>query len=611
MVKGAKSSSAFKLFYDEIVYKSVSSLSYYKIKRNIDNIRKLTMEIRKTPRSDVSFYMTKLNRINKRMKDQINYIYKVNKDVFEYFYLLYKTSVEVCNDKVDEMPLIISCSFYEDYRIDKKNTIIDSIPKFSSLDKKEIRNETKHTLEFEYLLNILEASDNAFIYDKFIAKMRFLGTIKPLYNETYFDFMNRVNKLIDEAKHLINFMERKLKYSDDYDKVKELLLIGYKRKINNWSEDISNLIINYYEDVYKKEQENNEIKNHFNLINDITFDKYREMSEELILEKENLMKSYEDGTFVKLNSTTNSYMTKFKENLINSFFDMRFKNNINKESTLNDFVKRAIELYELAFDLGNQIFERIMFDASHSPKLKRNNDVTSALINKIYDLYNPVYLLGIYAAAKTKFEEILDSMDVSFKDKFVVKLNAKKIEYDYHGPIPTMEYIKLWVCERRKEFILEHCITDLKSRDVLDSYDTRNYDLYVIAEDIDSRELVTLYNEIKDKINNFDFTSLYFFDHVINEDGYEKNLLLKAAQEFIVKLIYKNLKLDVIDRPDKLERYRDICFGYLNEQIIFIDQYNVKENADRLYENFLKARNEFKDHSKWDLFVRSNDLKYR
>ena len=64
-------------------------------------------------------------------------------------------------------------------------------------------------------------------------------------------------------------MERKLKYSDDYDKVKELLLIGYKRKINNLSEDISNLIINYYEDVYKKEQENNEIKNHFNLINDI------------------------------------------------------------------------------------------------------------------------------------------------------------------------------------------------------------------------------------------------------------------------------------------------------------------------------------------------------
>ena len=81
--------SAFKLFYDEFVYKKNSSISYNGIDRNIDEIRNITMEIRKTPKFDIDSYMERLNRLNKRLKEQLEAILKINKSIFEFYLIIH------------------------------------------------------------------------------------------------------------------------------------------------------------------------------------------------------------------------------------------------------------------------------------------------------------------------------------------------------------------------------------------------------------------------------------------------------------------------------------------------------------------------------------------
>ena len=65
MVKGNKSFSAFKLFYDELIYKKSTSISYYKIERNINKIKEIVHCVLKTPISDEKYYMIKLERNHK------------------------------------------------------------------------------------------------------------------------------------------------------------------------------------------------------------------------------------------------------------------------------------------------------------------------------------------------------------------------------------------------------------------------------------------------------------------------------------------------------------------------------------------------------------------
>ncbi len=613
MKKNMKRVSAFKLFYDEFVYRENSSISYASIERNIDKIRELTLGLRKTSKVDVDFYMVKLDRANSRIKEQLNEMYKVNVALFEYFFLLYKSCMEMCNDKVSDMPFLISCAFYEDYRLDNKTAEeLESspyvVPKFTSLEKKEIRNDAKGMTKFEYFVKKISNSENVTQYTKFIDKARAIMNTKPNINESHSDYFARVERFLKDFEAICGRLEEKAKLNGDYEIVSDYMEVVFRKKFNEWSVEIKKVALEYLDKTYKKMKESNEIKVCFNLANDISFESFKDLTEDLIKEKEKYMKLFENGKFNSIEIMDDSYISKFKENLINSFFDKRYINSLNDNSNVMEYVERTIDIYNLAEDLGNQIFERIMFDASHSSSLKRNNDVRSAIITKIYDLYNPIYLLALFEKAKNGFESLLANNSSKFIKDYNAKLAEKKLQYDFHGPLPTMNSIKMKVLDRRKEFIVEHCITELKSRDLLESYDTRNYDLEIIAKDIEVNEMITLYDQIKYKVNTFDYSSLYFYNKEIALDGYEKQETLKAAQEFVVKDICSKLKINNLSAKEMKERYRDICYGYFNEECIFINDKEEIEVSDNL-ESFYEIRNRFIQSSKWNEFLTNNKIK--
>lgn len=605
--------SAFKIFYDEFVYKENTNVSYANVDRNIKKIRELTMEIRKASKVDLEEYGVKLERINKRIKEQLNEIYKLNKTIFEYFYLLYKSRVEICNDKVEDMPFLVSCSFYDDYRLDNKTVLqMESspfvVPKYSSLEKKSIRNDAKSLTKLEYFVKLISESQNRDLYDKFIEKAKVILAFKPLVNESHAAFFARGMKNINNFKHLYERVCEKVKSNDDYEIISDMMMIAFKKKFISWEKEFDNLITEHLDETFKKMKDSFDVRGCFNIANDISFESFVELADSLILEKEKYMEDASKGLFEPVYFADDSYITKFRETLINSFFDKRYYDTLNAFSTMDDFVERAIQLYGLAEDLTNQIFERIMFDASHADSLKRNNDVKSAVINKIYDLYNPLYLLGNFETARNKFNKLLECNSEEFLREYNLNLVDKKLEYDYHGPIPSMKTIQTKIIEKRKRFILDYCITDLKSRDILEDYDTRNYDLEVMALDIPINDMVELYEQIKNKINSFDFSSICFFNKESLEEGYEKKITLKAAQEFVCKDIFRKLKLKDLSFSEINNKYKDICYGYFNEDCMFVDKISVTSVVED-YSSFLKIRKKYNEVSKWNKFLIFNKIK--
>ena len=604
--------SAFKLFYDEFVYRLNDAVSYKNVEIHINNIRELTMDLRKTPKYDISQYMTKLSRINKKIKEQLDNILIKDRKFLEFFLILYKNHKELSNDKVEDVPFIISTSFYDDYRLDNKSiTELESssyiIPRYTSLEKKNIRLEAKRFSRLEYFIKLLRNSKNTLLYDKFLVKISYMLKLKPVINESHYDYFRRLDSHLIECERLWERLEEKAKTNEDYENISEIMEIAYKKKFIDWNKEIKAIINEYFDNLYSEMKNSNEVKGKFDLTNDISFETFRENVDMLVEEKEALMKEYESGNFSSYIYDGDSYLLQFKKILIDSFFDYRFKTRINMNDDIDLFVDRAIELYSLATDLENQIFEKITFDASHSSELKRGNDATTALIVKIYELYNPLYLLSIFEKSKNEFEKLLDVKNIDFKREYNIKLLDKKIEYDFHGPLPTMKSIRTKIVERRKEFILEHCITELFSRDLLKSYDTRNYDLNIVAKDISVADMVNLYYRMKNKIDEFNFDNINYLDRGLVLEGFEKQITLSALQEFVVKNIFKKLKCKSVNELDLYNKYNDICRKYLNEDVIFIND-DKKEDTISI-DDFEEIRNIFVKNSGWNMFLKNNKLR--
>lgn len=613
MINTKKKFSAFKLFYDEFIYKENTAVSYDNIERNIEEIRDLTLEIRKTPKFDVKFYMEKLNRANKRLKKQLDAIYSVNNRFFEYYELLYKNHNFISTDKVQDMPFVISCSFYDDYRLDNKTSeeLENSsvvVPKYSSLEKKNIRNEAKSLSRLEYFIKLLKDSKNNEIYKKFLNKCNYILRLKPFFNENHFNYTERIKIYLDEFRHLWLRLEEKAKGTEDYENISEMMSIAYKKRFTDWNEEIEKLISEYFDNLYNKMINDNVVRTKINVVNDISFETYMDSCDELIKEKESLFNEYNNDTFLTYEYDGDSYLLQLKKVLINAYFDCRYKNRLNDISSLDEYVDRALELYSLADELNDQIFEKIIFDASRSELFRRGNDARSALVSKVYELYNPLYLLTRYEETRVEFDKGLNKKDRTFKRDFNAKLMDKKKEFNYHGPIPTMKTIKTKITEKRKDFILKNCITELYSWNILGEYDTRNYDLNVIAKDISIDDFVNLYYRAKDKIEDYDFNFLDFANKGLVDKDYNKKKTLISLQEFVVKNLYSKLKGNASTKQEKENMYEDICNQYLKENIMFLDNKSDDGNSGDL-DRFKEIRDNYIKASEWANLLTNNNMK--
>lgn len=562
--KDGKKFSAFKLFYDQFIYKENDSISYVNVDRNINLIREMTIEVRRMSKRDLVLYQTKLNRANKRIKEQLDEIYKLNKALFELYYLLYKSCVDMCSDKLEDMPFIISCSFYDDYRLDNKSVDeLESssyvVPKYSSLEKKEIRSKAKGLSKLEYFVSLIKDSSNANLFVNFIKQSDILMSIKPYINESYEKFFSRINDFINRYKMFFDNLVKILETTDDYDNVVDRMKIAYYKKFNLYEDNIDMLIKSHFDYIYNQMKNDFNIRCQINFSENISYDSFEDLIKDLDDEKNKLNELYLNGNNVVVKYNDNSYVSEFKEMLINAYFDSRFKNNLTINSSLDEFVDRAISLYKLSSDLENQLFDKVLYDSSHSIALKRNNDVNNAIIKKIYSLYNPFDLLKQYEISKNDFLDLLGKKDKRFVNDFKNNLNRLKLEYDYHGPIPTADSIRILVKRRQIDFVKENFVTELKSCDETGSYDTRNFDLYVLIDGLKIDEIVELYNNIKLTIDNIDF----------NNCIWSKDELSSNLQKFIVKSIFKKLNKVFSSFEDINRELSDICEKYLKEDCLF------------------------------------------
>lgn len=607
----SKRFSAFKLFYDEFIYKKNNSVSYALIERNIEEIRRIVLDIRKTPKFNVDSYMEKLNRLNSRLKEQLEAILKANIGFFDFYLIIYKNHNVLSNEKAKDLPFVISCSFYDDYRLDNKTieeleTSSVVIPKYSSSEKKEIRDESKKYSRFEYFVELIKKANNSF-YEKFLDKSFYILKLKPEFNESHFNFKMRITPLLDSFEHIWKRIPEKAKKCADYENISDMMEIAYRKKFTNWEEDINVIINEHFDNLYNSLNIDNELKRKINCCNEISFETYKTYCDEFVQEKQRLLKEYEDNKDNFYIRTEDSYVFEFKSLLIKYFFDKRYKSSIDAESSVLEFAERGFELYSLSEDLISQMFDKVIYDAAHSILLSRGNDSISALITHIYELYNPMYLLTRYEDARLEYERLLDEKGLDFSREVNTLLLDRKKEYGIHGPIPNMKVIKAKLIEKRKDFIFDNFITELYSWDIMGMYDTRNYDLSIIAQDVSIEDMVMLYSRMKFVINDYNFDTLNFINNGLVDTDYDKNKMFEALQEFVVIDIFNKLNTKVNSDNELISKYVDICYTYLKEDILFVDSF-VEDTKSNIKE-FDKVRKSYLRNSNWNDLLISNNIK--
>ena len=539
--------SAFKLFYDEFIYKSNQFVSYGNVDANIDRIRDLVSLLRKYSIINIKKYMTFLGDTNKELKKELDKMYKLNKSLFDLYYIIYSSRVEYDTNKVEDMPFIISNSFYEDYRLDNKTVEeLESssyvVPKYSTLEKKNIRDEASDLSKLAYFVKLVEDLNND-KYNEFLGKAKIIINIRPKFNELKEDYLKRVADNISWFRDDFHKLYEMMAKTDDYVLISEKMEIAFRKKFFNWLDNFDALIEDHFDDLYSDIENNQEIKRYFNKGNEYTYDEYLKIADEVYNEKLKLEKIYECGGFHPVKYKDDSYFSRFREAIVNSYFDNRFLLNIYEDDEIKDYAQKTMELFSLSEDLENEIYDYYLFLASHSKRLGRCSDAKTAIILKLYDLYNPKELLYKYESVRSYFDRIIRNKDLDFKKEYDNTLFEQKKYFAYEGVIPTMKAVLIKFQNRLKKFILENYKDELVSQAV--EYDTRNYDLSVLIDELEIDDIKELYSEMKENDND----------------------RLPEIQKFVVTALIK--KVYTNDDLDCSLYYDEICKNYLNEERAF------------------------------------------
>ena len=186
--------SAFRLFYDEFLYKTSPLADYTGVEQNVANIRNIARDMRNTyPGS--SDDMDKLNDAHSKIKKELDSIANTNASLFNGFHSEYKKAISFGTDTPAEMPFVIATSFYNDYRVDDNGKLDYSIliPRYTSLEKKQIRDYYKENGLLDLFLHLLRNGECN--YNLLITKIEYLKVLTVSYNETFNDFRLFMRKI--------------------------------------------------------------------------------------------------------------------------------------------------------------------------------------------------------------------------------------------------------------------------------------------------------------------------------------------------------------------------------------------------------------------------------
>ena len=580
--------SPYKLFYSRFVDNLYEGIDYSEIIYNINKIKKLISDFEVGIYDNISVYSNKLKRFYLRFKYLIENIQLKNDNIFGEYYDLYLRNVESFKEKEEDMVFVIANSFYNENKIEY--LINNNINILSDKKKNKLKEYYDGYELFDVYINLLEESKNRKQYSNFLKKVKDYKNYKPFVKEDKYEYFKRIESFISRVGSLAVKIHDKAVKNGDYLYINSVMdVLGMEDSI--WGINIKYYLNNYYSARFEEFSDNNELLKYVSLVNDISYETYLDKTREYEKEKDHFDRLFYSNKLKEI-ILKDDYTSKFRVLIMNNYYDKRFMKVV--YNSVDDYVNRAIELYDLAKDMERMLFEKEVYDASHSIDLKRNNNVMNALIDVVYSLYNPNNLLELFDKVVLDFEKSLASLNKEERFLYNKKLIEEKIKYDYHGSIPKSSYININVIERKKDCLYDNILTDLVSLDITKRYDTRNYDLFMIVQGIDINELVILYDKLKYKVSK------------------NNRYLLKDLQEFVCKYIISCKYTKKFSVNEYNNRIKDICFTYLKEEPLFSVS-SKKEiflnDSEYLRGEFKREAMDFRRNSKWLNLLDRYDVK--
>lgn len=559
-----KTFSAFRLFYDNFLYRNNVMIEYDKINKYLNKIIEILKKATTVYHDDEGLYVENLTKYQNSIKKELDNIMDVYPYFFEKYYELYNRNVDNYNT-ISDMPFVISCSFYNDYG--NNDVQDDYVQRLTSIDKKRLRDKAKKMSFIQFYKEVLK-DFNTTSYDVLIDLLDYFInidiSIKISFEDNKKKYMNDLKKLLITNQRVLE----KTKLNDDYNIIKDKMELVYKGCFDNFQERLELELNNYLLSLYENKKKNSSDFYDTIVTNDLSYGLYKDFVVKEKRYKEKFDKIYANKQNVKPNSITVAPL--LRKRLIKIYYDSRFL--FEKEKSIKILGEKINGIKSLAQDIKDIIWEYILFVSSHTDYLKRNNTVRYAIINTLYQLYNPNDLLIRYDKVRNELVDYLkQNSDLSNK----LELNTTNFE-----ELLSQEDIINDIKKRRKEFIINNAADNLVSK--CNDYDTREYDLYYMASDLDINELREIYNELR------------------RNTKIEANDLLNYICQCI--LLLTNKKYD-LNKPD-YELISEVARSYLNieyeislDDTVYLnkrDEFNIAYDAYLVQSSFHKLKGDFR-----------------
>lgn len=500
------------------------------------------------------------------------------------------------NYNAKENYIVLTISELEKKKLDKSNKSDEVFATFlSELKKCKYHNISRQINTLNKILQIeLKEKGTKEAYEEridIISRYAYHNLDMVFKKGRDYPFRNKFIKILSKMIYIYGIKERKLSELNKF--LKKAL---YKELINKYNSD------------------NSEHKKEFNygyeIPSDTSTDMLIKVNEDLSIEKNKLLDKLKKGEPVKFDRPFSNNIQTKKVDMINSFFDKRFECDLIYESTEDDFVSVVIDLCELADEITDDLFKKVLFDAHDSSNLStiQSYEKNEAL-RTLYELYSPNEKLEKYERTKNKFENVFKTLTNSKRDNIYKKVYEEKQQkhMTINELIPSKQTILNNLVIRETKFIDSHAVEEFKHK-ALNYGKYLNYDLEIVARDIDIDELPSIYQKLK---RNITYTN--FVEEIKPGEDREKKYkeariiqkkTLAVAQEMIAKTIlnktydreydmsydsYQNILNSIYENILHEERLLHSYDDYYNEYEVNEKEYQDKKKIWDENSSFIKA----------------------
>lgn len=602
-----------------------------KIKREISKLKEIVELTNNLDARNNTIYNKKLSRKEERIDSILKQIARKNPEFLIEFVKEYSNEVETSKPEND--PKIIarnlSQSFYDMYQIkvSRKSNIVtkknnykskenDIVINLTDKEKRKLDEKDKNNKEFTTFLSELKKCK----YDRI---NRQLNTLNKIINieikkdESKEEYEQRINRLLRCAFNNIDMIFKKgmnYPFRKAFIKVLSITIYLYDIKLRKLSdlnkylkESLRIELLNKYN---SEEDSNKEFNYGYEIPSDTSTEMLIKVNEELEKEKYNLIERHKRGEKIKFDRPFLNNIQSKKVDMINAYFNKRFDYDLATESSEEEFVNVILDLCELSDEITDDLFKKVLFDAHDSSNLAiiQSYEKNEAL-RTLYNLYSPNEKLDKYDKAKTRFEHIFKTLNTSKRDtiyKMVYEEKQKK-----HIPIseliPSRETIMNNLVIRETKFIESHAVEEFKYK-AINHGKYLNYDLEIVARDIEVDDLPNIYQKLK---RNITYTN--FVEEIKPGEDRERKYkeariiqrkTLAVAQEMIAKTILnKSYDREYDISYDNYQTIlNNIYENVLHEERLLHTYDEVYDEGEVLERNYQEKKKSWDEHS---IFVKA------